>query len=192
MSALPTVKLTPEEYLEFERQSDVKHEYHRGFVYAMAGASLRHSVIVANTSRNLGNSLSGSKCIVVTQDLRVQTSPDTGRSFTYPDLVVICEVPILTDDKQDTLTNPKLIIEVLSPSTEAHDRGLKFAEYRRIASLEEYVLVSQTEFRVERFHRQADGQWLFKEFTGADAVCRFESIDVAISLAGIYENVSFA
>jgi Uma2 family endonuclease len=192
MSALPTLKLTPEEYLEFERKSDVKHEYHRGFVYAMAGASFRHGIIVANLSRDFGVALRGGPCLFVTQDVRVQTSSGPVRSYTYPDLVAFCGEPILTDNAQDTLSNPKLIVEVLSPSTEAHDRGLKFAEYRTIPTLEEYVLVSQTELRVERFHRQPDGQWLYTDFTGPEGVCRFESLDLTLRLADIYENVSFA
>jgi Uma2 family endonuclease len=115
----------------------------------------------------------------------------SGRLYTYPDVVVFCGAPKLADQHEDVLLNPTVIAEVLSPTTERYDRGVKWTQYRTIESLQEYALVSQTEPRIEVFRRQSGGQWLFTEFAGLGAVCRFESLDCAVALSDIYHNISF-
>ena len=190
MSAQPVPRLTVEQYLELERASDTKHDYYDGQMYetyAMAGGSLRHSLLIANLTMLVAQALKDTRCLVTTADLLVRTSPQG--LHTYPDLAVICSEPSLADGHRDILLNPTVVFEVLSPSTEGYDRGLKSAEYRRIESLKEYVLVSQTEPRVEVFSRGSEGEWILRDFNGMDAVCRVTSIDVEIPLAEIYRKV---
>jgi len=125
----------------------------------------------------------------MTSDLRVRVSP--GGLYTYPDVTVVCGDPKFADDQKDTLLNPVFIAEVLSPSTEAYDRGFKSAQYRKLESLQEYALISQAEPRVEVFRRQPGGDWLLSESTGLDAACRIDCLDCRITLAGIYSKVTF-
>jgi Uma2 family endonuclease len=155
----------------------------------MAGGSIPHNVIAGNVYGELKRLLKGRGCLVTIGDVRLRVSP--GRVYTYPDVMAVCGETKLADDQKDTLLNPALVIEVLSPSTEAHDRGYKFAQYRQLESIREYVLVSQSEPRVERFERQPDGRWVLSEHVGMNAVCRFESVDCEVPLADIYENVAF-
>ena len=122
-------------------------------------------------------------------DLRVRVDP--GGLYTYPDVVVVCDQPKYADNERDTLLNPVLIIEVLSPSTEAYDRGFKFAQYRTLESLQEYALVSQTEPRVEIFRKRAEGDWLFPESAGLESFCRYESVGCTLALSAVYENIPF-
>ena len=156
MLVQPTAKMTPEEYLETERKAETKSEYFAGEVFAMAGAGESHNVIVANVIIGLGTQLRGRPCKVYPSDMRVQVAP-TGL-FTYPDVVVVCGEPKFLDEKRDTLLNPTLLVEVLSDSTEAYDRGQKFEHYRQIESLQEYVLISPAAPKLERFLRQDAGQ----------------------------------
>jgi Uma2 family endonuclease len=189
MSAQPLPRLTAEEYLATERAAEIRSEYYDGVMYAMAGGSFPHSVIIGNLFGELRSALRKRGCFVVSNDLRLRVSP--ARVYTYPDIIAGCDPPRFADDQKDTLLNPALVIEVLSPSTEAHDRGYKFVQYRQLESLREYVLVSQSEPRIERFERQADGRWVLSEHVGMDAVCRFESVGCDVPLADIYENVAF-
>jgi Uma2 family endonuclease len=122
-------------------------------------------------------------------EMRIRVATDG--LYTYSDVVVVCGEPKLADNPRDTLLNPALIVEVLSPSTEAHDRGFKFAQYRTIDSLQEYVLVSQSEARVEVFRRQQDNSWLMTETLGLEATCEFRSVECVIPMAEIYDKVSF-
>jgi Uma2 family endonuclease len=188
MAAQPIPRLTPEQYLEIERGSDRRHEYFNGEMLAMSGGSLRQSVIIFNLGSELRIALKPRRCTVTGQDMR--TSVAYAGLYTYPDIVVICDEPQYVDNRQDTITNPSLIIEVLSPSTEAYDRGAKFAQYRKIDSLQEYALVSQTEARVEIFRRQPNGQWVFSDFVGLEATCVFESIECRVPLAEVYDKVT--
>ncbi len=190
MSAQPQPRLTPEQYLEAERAAEFRHEYYNGQIYAMSGGSYQHAQIIAGLIRELGNALKKRPCSVASNDLRLRVSPDG--LYTYPDAVVICGEPKFVDDRQDTLLNPTLIVEVLSSSTEAYDRGPKAAQYRKLESLQEYVLVSQAEPRIEVFRRQSGGHWLLSEATGLEAICHFESLECAISLADIYDKVTFS
>lgn len=154
--------VSPEEYLAFERSSDLKHEYADGEIFAMSGGTAEHSLVAGNVIRELGNAVGGRGCRVFTSDMRVKIA---GRArYVYPDASVVCERPIFEDDKRDTLLNPLVIIEVLSESSEAYDRGDKFRQYQTIPSALEYVLLSQTEPRIEVFTRRPDGAWLLRSY----------------------------
>ena len=189
MSSLAKPRYTLEEYLALERRADHKSEFLGGEIFGMAGASFRHNVIVANILREMGTGLRGGPCQPVGSDQRVQIEA-TGLN-TYPDVVVVCGEPHFTDDHLDTLVNPTVIMEVLSESTEADDRGEKFAHYRRIEALSDYVLVSQEKRRVEHYVRQGD-QWVLSEFNTPGAAVPLASLGGALSLAGVYDRVTFA
>jgi Uma2 family endonuclease len=182
-------RLTPEEYLKIERAAEFRSEYFNGRMYAMAGGSHRQAIIIGNLVSALHHELSKRRCLVTSSDLRVRVDP--GGLYTYSDVVVVCGEPKYADNQRDTLLNPVLIVEVLSPSTEAYDRGFKSAQYRALASLQEYALVSQTEPRIEIFRRRSEGDWFFSESAGLEAVCRMESIGCTLALAAVYENVTF-
>ena len=190
MSAQAQPRLTPEQYLAEERAAEFRHEYYNGHIYAMSGGSFQHFQIIGNITAELHARLKKRPCAVGSSDLRLRVSPDG--LYTYPDVLVICGDPKFADDRRDTLLNPALIVEVLSPSTEAYDRGFKSAQYRTVESLEEYALVSQAEPRVEVFRRQSGGHWLLSEAVGLEAVCHFESLDCAVPLAEIYSKVTFS
>ncbi len=179
-------KMTPEEYLEFERASEEKHEYVDGEVYAMSGGTIEHSLISGNIVRELGAALRHQPCVVLTSDMRLKVEA-TGNYF-YPDASVVCGGAALADGKRDNLLNPQVIFEVLSRSSEEYDRGKKFAEYRTIPSLSDYVLVSQTEMKVEHFRRQPDGQWRITVL-GAGEQLALDSIGCEISVDELYLKV---
>jgi Uma2 family endonuclease len=187
--AMPAMEslLTPAEYLAFERAAEYKHEYVGGRVYAMTGASREHNVITINVLASLHAQLCGRPCETYPSDMRVKVS-ETGM-YTYPDVVVACGEPAFEDASVDTLLNPTAIVEVVSPSTEAYDRGEKFAHYRRLASLREYVLVAQDRVRVEHYVRRGE-QWLLTELAGLDATLPLESLGCALALADVYERVT--
>lgn len=188
MAAQPMPRLSQEQYLHMERAAPFRSEFFGGHMYAMSGSSYPHVQITGNLSFELRKTV-GQRCDVMTNDLRLRVSPSG--LYTYPDIVVICGEPKFADDQKDTLLNPILILEVLSPSTEAYDRGFKFAQYRTIDSLQEYALISQAEPRVELFRRHSGGDWLFSEAVGLDSTCRFASVDCAIALADVYSKVTF-
>ena len=187
MSLQPKPRLTPEDYLAIERSADFKSEYFDGEIFAMTGASAAHNIIVINAVRELSLQLKKRPCKLYASDMRVKVDP-TGL-YTYPDLVVVCGKARLEDAHLDTLLNPTLIVEVLSDSTEAYDRGRKFEHYRKLESLAEYVLISQHWPHVESYRRQADHHWLLTESSGLDGVLRLESIDCELALAEIYDKV---
>lgn len=179
---------TPAEYLALERGSPEKSEYVNGRIYAMAGTSRVHSLIVTNLIRVLGTQLLGRPCEVHGSDLRVKVQ-QTGM-YTYPDVVALCGEPRLEDAELDTLLNPSVIVEVLSPSTESYDRGEKFAHYRRLDSLQEYVLVAQVRRRIEHFRREGD-HWVLTEISEADGELILSSLGCTLRLADIYDRVEF-
>lgn len=185
----PQVGLSPEEYLARERRAEIKSEYHDGEVFAMSGASRAHNLIVTNFVRELSLRLRDRDCEVYPSDMRVKVDP-TGL-YTYPDVIVVCGEPAFEDEHIDTLLNPTLLIEVLSESTEASDRGKKFEHYRKLETLQGVVLVTQDEAHAERFTRQPDGQWLLGEASGLEAALHLASIDVTLPLADIYDKVLF-
>ncbi|HHW75982.1 MAG TPA: Uma2 family endonuclease [Xanthomonadaceae bacterium] len=187
MSLQPKPRLTPEDYLALERSADFKSEYFDGEIFAMTGASEPHNTIVANTLSEIRQQLKKRPCKVYANDMRVKVDP-TGL-YTYPDVVVVCGKARLEDAHLDTLLNPTLIVEVLSDSTEAYDRGRKFEHYRKLESLAEYVLIAQHQPHVESYRRQTDHHWLLTECSGLDGALRLESIDCELALAEIYDKV---
>ncbi|MCC6615840.1 MAG: Uma2 family endonuclease [Anaerolineae bacterium] len=189
MSALANKRWTVEEYLAFERDSDEKHEFIDGNVYLMTGASREHNLIVFSLATILGNQLRGRACEAYANDMRVKVRR---QDYTYPDVTVVCHPPEFEDADVDTLLNPTLLIEVLSPSTEQYDRGKKFETYRTLKSLQEYVLIAQDRPHVEHYVRQDQGMWMFSEVNGLDASLELTSIGCALTLADIYEKVTFA
>lgn len=182
--------ITAADYLALERQVETKSEYLNGCIYAMSGASRNHNRITFNLARRIGNQLGGSRCEGYVNDMRVKVNP-TGL-YTYPDVVVVCGEPRFEDSHVDTLLNPTVIIEVLSDSTAAYDRGEKFAHYRALESLSDYLLVAQDKPRIEHYQRQTDGRWLYSATDGLDARVEIPTIGCVLHLAEVYERVDFA
>jgi Uma2 family endonuclease len=180
---------TPEEYLYWERKAETKSEYLDGVVVAMAGAKWNHNVILTNCSRRLGNQLEATPCTVVTSEQRVRV--EECNRYYYPDVVAVCGEPQLEDAELDTLLNPSLIIEVLSPSTEAKDRGEKFDCYQTLATLTTYILASQDTPHIEIYTRQADNSWRYESFKGLENSLPLPDLGCTLRLADIYANVTF-
>ncbi len=189
MSTGPKRKITVQEYLAQERKSPMKNQFFDGEVFAMAGGSDEHSLIAANISGEVRNALKGGRCNVFNSDLRVKVE-DTGL-YTYPDVTVVCGEREFDDEHRDTLTNPTVIIEVLSPSTESYDRGSKSRQYRRIESLKELILVAQDSATIEQYVRNAEGQWQLSDTEGLESSLSFVSLGISVSLAEIYRDVTF-
>lgn len=186
MPALAQPLVTPAAYLQTERGAAFRSEYVNGRVYALAGASRVHNLIVGNTFANLHAQLRGRRCEVYANEMRVKVE-STGM-YTYPDVVGLCEKPEVEDEHLDTLLNPAVIIEVLSPSTERYDRGEKFAHYRRLPSLREYVLIAQDIRRIDHYRRDGDS-WVLTEVSEPDASLVLGSLGATIALADIYDRV---
>ena len=182
-------RLTPEEYLQLERAAETRSEYLNGEMIAMPGASREHNLIVTNLLVTLGTELFDRPYEIYPPEMRVKVSP-TGL-YTYPDVVVVSADPRFEDQYVDTLLNPILLIEVLSQSTENYDRGRKFSHYRRVESLQEYVLVAQTECRVEQYVRQSDGKWVYSETTDPNGNVELTSIACRLPLNRVYHRVQF-
>ena len=178
--------LTPEEYIAAERKATLKSEYLSGEIVAMFGASVAHNLITVNTVTQLYNQLVEGRCRVFTGDMRVGIG--AGVSYFYPDVSVVCDEPRFEDDVLDILTNPQVIVEVLSDSTENYDRGEKFERYRQLESLQEYILILQDQVRVEHYLRQGE-QWLLSEFSTLENVLPLISIGAELSLNQIYRFV---
>ncbi|MBZ0286639.1 MAG: Uma2 family endonuclease [Anaerolineae bacterium] len=189
MSALSNPHWTADEYLAFERESQEKHEFVDGEIYLMTGASENRNLVVSNTLTSLNVQLRGRPCKVYPSDMLVEISA-TGDHH-YPDVSVVCGEAMINRDKLDTLLNPTLIIEVLSPSTEQYDRGKKFQNYRSLESLREYVLIAQDAPRMEQFVRQEDGRWLLSDAVGLEAQVTLPSIGCTLALADVYDKVTF-
>lgn len=175
---------TPEDYLAIERISPIKHEYIQGQLVAMAGASKAHVIIVGNLSALLVNHLRGTGCLSYANDMKVRLSERN--IFYYSDIAVTCDERDRTSS-EDFILHPKLIIEVLSDSTEAFDRGDKFADYKTIPELEEYVLIHQKQVLVERFERKSDNLWVPQIFRDGDTIA-LKSIGFLGAIADLYEN----
>lgn len=188
MSPLAHPYVTPAEYLAAERKSASKSEYINGRVYAMAGASRLHNLIALNTASELRAQMRGRPCEAYVNDMRVKVER-TGM-YTYPDVIGLCEEPRFEDDEVDTLLNPTVIIEVLSPSTERYDRGEKFAHYRRLESLREYILISQEMPRIEHYRREGDS-WVLTEVSAPDAALVIPSLSATLLLNDIYDRIEF-
>lgn len=190
MAAHPQPKLTPAEYFALDEASELPVEYADGVAIAMSGGTLNHSVLIMAIGRRLSNALEGKPCVVVGNTLRLQTPGEKG--YLYPDVMAICGGAQMAEDAKNTVTNPTVIVEVLSGSTERWDRGGKFAKYRTVSSLREYVLVAQDDMVIEWYSLQGDGKWLYQVATGSESTLTLESLDVRIPLSAIYENLNLS
>jgi Uma2 family endonuclease len=187
MIASPEIYITPEQYLELEEKSPIKHEYINGYIYAMAGALDPHVTIALNTAMLLRNHLRGSGCRVYISDMKARI--ESLNRFYYPDVMVTCD---LRDQATPGYKRfPCLIIEVLSNSTQSFDRGDKFADYQKLDTLQEYVLINSKKQKIECFRRQNDGLWLLQNYTEEQTTFNFQSIDFEGKIAELYEDVSF-
>ena len=189
MSALPDPSTWDvEQYLAYERGSDTRHEFVGGDVLAMAGASEQHNQITSALNFLLYGQLLDRPCQIFQSDMRVKADE---LIYFYPDIVVVCGEADYADDTRDILLNPTVVIEVLSPSTEDYDRGRKFTNYRKIASLRDYVLVAQSEMKVEHHTLKQGEGWLLKEYASVEDTVQLPSIDCTLALSDIYRKVSF-
>lgn len=180
--------LTPEDYLTFEREADSRHEFLDGEIFQMAGESLSHSRVCMNLAREVGNKLKGRLCEALSPNMKVRTS--NASLFSYPDLTIVCGEPQFHDVKKDVLTNPRVVFEVLSPSTAEYDRTTKFQRYRMgNETLTDYILVSQDKCFVEHFRKSASGDWLYRSFAALEDDLSIESIECELSLHEIYDRV---
>ena len=190
MSSVPMTLMTEAEYLAYERASEIRHEFWRGELFAMAGASEGHNLASGNLFVAVQLALRDKPCRAYTHDMRVFASQS--RAYVYPDIVVACPPIEFKDEKRDTLLNPQVVVEVLSPSTESYDRGKKFDLYRQSESLRQYVLIAQDEPRVMSYIRQSDGvAWLLTPLAGLNAVLDFPTLGLSVPLSEIYRNVEF-
>ena len=189
MAAKPQGLLSREEYLALERRGEEKHEYLAGELVAMVGASFRHNLIQTRVLASLYQQLRGRPCEVTPSDLRV-TVGALG-IYTYPDVTVVCGEPQFEDAEQDTLLNPTVLIEILSPSTESYDRGKKFQPYRLIPTFREYLLIAQDQPLIEHYVRQAHNRWLLATFEQLGDVIALDSIACTLALADVYAGIRF-
>ena len=191
MSALTNAKrtvYTPEEYLEFERAADERHEFFDGEISAMAGESLSHSRICVNLTGEASGGLIGKSCEALSSNMKVRTS--TASLFSYPDLTIVCGEPQFHDRKKDVVVNPRAIFEVLSPSTERYDRSTKFQRYRLgNETLTDYILIAQETVLVEHFQRTANGSWIYENYNDKTDVLRLSEIGLEIVLERLYDRV---
>jgi len=189
MSTQPKPYITPEQYLELERAAEFRSEYFDGEMFAMSGGTLDHATIKDNLTILLGGQLRGRQCRTASSDLRLQTHP-RGPYF-YPDIVVFCGQPKLSDSRRDMLGDATVIIEILSPSTERYDRTFKFEHYRKLPSLQDYIVVAQDRVSVEHKTRQSDHSWEMRETSDLDAVVQIPSIECSFRVADAYYRVDF-
>jgi Uma2 family endonuclease len=179
--------LSEDEYLGIERNSEIKHEYFEGEIFAMSGASRKHNLIAANVIITLGSQLKKKPCRVYPSDMRLKI--ERTKLYTYPDVMIVCGKDRFADDREDMLLNPDVIIEVLSDSTETYDRGKKFEHYRQIASLKEYVLISQHDRKIEKFMKTEDRRWIWDETDENNPEIILESVGCSLNLDEVYDKV---
>ena len=189
MSSVPTKRYTPQEYLALERKAETKSEYYRGEIFAMSGASRIHNLISGNLFALIWNQLRGRACVVFNSDMRVKV--DWSGLYTYPDVSALCGEPEFDDEHVDTLLNPSVLVEVLSPSTEDYDRGGKFELYRQIPSLRDYLVVAQDRVFVEHHTRSDDGSWRLVDHRALEDELVLCSIGCSLKLRDIYDKVEF-
>ena len=189
MLAQKELSVTPEEYLFQERLAESKSEYVNGEIFAMAGASREHNLISSNVVIGLGAQLFDTSCSIYSSDMKVKI--ESAKKYTYPDVLVTCDKERFEDDKKDVLLNPIVIIEVLSDSTEAYDRGLKFFHYQSLRSFVEYYLISQKFCHVEKFERQNNNLWIYSEYHDMNDQVEIKAINSKVFLKDIYRKVDF-
>ena len=187
-AALPPI-VSVEEYIAMERDSEIRHEYFKGEITAMAGETIKHNRIAFNCSFRFENAFGDRDCIVCIEGVRLRVSPD---QYRYPDVIVLCGEPETDDGNPPCLLNPEVVIEVLSPSTEDKDRGEKFAEYRRISTLTDYVMIAQDRVFVEHCVRQSAAQWTLTGYSSLEDTLNFAALGVAISLRDVYRKTALA
>lgn len=190
MNALPKISeiYTPDEYLEYEREAHERHEFVDGYLIEMAGESLSHSRICINLTIEVGSKLRGKPCEALSPNMKVRTS--NASLFSYPDLTIVCGEPQFHDRKKDVVINPKVIFEVLSPSTEKYDRNLKFQRYRLgNESLTDYILIAQDIISVEHYHRDEQNRWIFEGCVEPSDVLRLPELGLEITAERIYDRV---
>jgi Uma2 family endonuclease len=180
---------TPEEYLALEEKAEYKSEYYKGEIFAMAGGTINHNQITGNLYTELSQSLNDKDCRVFISDMRLWV--DEKDLFTYPDIMVICDKPEFLENRNDTVENPLIIIEVLSESTKNYDRGEKFMFYRALPTLREYILVDQYKVHIEQFYIGSEGKWVLTEYNNADDILKLVNLDIQIPLVDIYRRVEF-
>lgn len=191
MSAIPIIKYSIAEYLEAEEKSLEKNEFYQGEIFAMAGGSIPHNQIVSNTLADINAYLrGGKKCQVFPSDLRIYIEANT--LFTYPDLSIVCGEIETLENHKNNVTNPSVLIEVLSPSTADYDRGGKFKLYRDIPRLKEYILISSTEILIEKYEKQQDGSWVLHEYKNATDLFTISTIALQVQVDRFYDNVVFS
>ncbi len=176
---------TKEEYLEMESAAEYKSEYYNGEIFAMAGGSPSHSIICVNLIRRIAESVENKDCTLFESNMKLELAD----AYVYPDLTVVCGDINLSENKSDIITNPVLIIEVLSPGTESFDRGRKFEYYRMIKSLKEYVLVSQENVMIESFYKQNENSWLYTVAKGLEETIFIRAVDYELDLKDVYYKV---
>ncbi len=189
MSAAPVLTYTTQEYLETEAKSKEKHAFYQGEIFAMAGASIAHNQVTGNTLAHIHEHLrKSSKCQVFPSDLKIHSLVNS--LFTYPDLSIVCGPIETLAGHKDIVTNPSVLVEVLSPATQDYDRGGKFKLYRDIPSLKEYIIISSTEILVEKYDKQTDDSWIFHEY-GEDDAFHISAIEMTVPVKILYRNVVF-
>jgi len=187
MSTLPITRLTPEQFLERERAAEEKHEYRYGEVFAMAGGSPPHSFVISNVQIALGILLRGHSCYVFNSDLRVVVRWE--ELITYPDVTVLCGKPEYADDRRDTLTNPAMVVEVLSPSTRKSDRGEKAFLYRQMPSMQEILLVEPEPTMIEHYSKLPNGHWELEVITDRSGIIQLPNLNNSLPVAEIYRDI---
>ncbi|RJP73577.1 MAG: Uma2 family endonuclease [Ignavibacteriales bacterium] len=189
MQANKNKLLSVEEYLEIERTSEGRNEYRNGKTYALAGATFKHNLICGNILAKLHSKLKNSSCKALHTDMKVYIKDYN--TFVYPDISVVCNKPLFLDKTTDTLLNPVVIFEVLSKSTESYDRGMKFSFYRKLQSLNEYILVAQDRISVVHYTKSENDEWKLKEYNSLKDKFRINSAECILKLADIYNNIEF-
>jgi Uma2 family endonuclease len=188
VASSPITKVTAEEYLALDREAEFRSEFIDGEIIAMSGGSMRHARLAGSMFGQFYVALQGSECEAFNSDFRVRAS---SQIYVYPDVVVVCGRPVLADERQDILLNPRVIVEVLSPSTEHHDRGVKFQNYRTIETLRDYILVAQNPVRIEQYTRGQANTWTLREYQEIGDMLLIESVGISLPIARIYERIEF-
>jgi Uma2 family endonuclease len=178
--------VSPDEYLSFERASEEKHEYYDGYIVAMSGASREHNTITGNLFSEIGHFLKNKGCRLYPSDMRIST-PNRDR-YLYPDASIVCGKPEMEDDKFDTLKNPVVLFEILSPSTQKNDFGYKFLWYQQIPDLKEYVMIDSRRLFVQAVRKEQNGAWRFDDITDRDGLLQIHTINFTLSIADIYRD----
>lgn len=181
--------ITPEEYLAMEEAAEYRSEYYQGEIFAMAGTTANHNIVVSNLNAKTFLAFAGKDCVAYMIDVRLWIKANG--LFTYPDLMVVCGKSEFYENRKDTITNPVLIVEVLSDSTKDYDRGTKFMLYRSIPTLREYIIIHQKQIHVEQFSLDEEGRWFLREYNDPNAILRCASVDFQIPLHEIYTKIEF-